>query len=59
MINTVLGPIPGEELGVTLTHEHVMVDYSGADNLDSSRYDRAEVVATMLPFFAGFEEGWL
>jgi phosphotriesterase-related protein len=28
MIQTVLGPIPGERLGVTSTHEHLLVDLS-------------------------------
>lgn len=50
MINTVLGPVAPEELGVTLMHEHVMVDYIGADRASKSRYEVQEVVRTMLPF---------
>lgn len=50
MIQTVLGPREPKELGITLMHEHIMVDYAGADFLSPDRYDRAEVVAIMLPF---------
>ena len=31
MINTVLGPISEEKLGLTLMHEHIVVNIIGAD----------------------------
>jgi len=49
-IITVLGPIAPEELGATLPHEHVMVDFIGADKVGKHRYDAEEVYQTMLPY---------
>lgn len=48
-VQTVLGPIGAGELGLTLVHEHVMVDFIGAAETGPHRWDRDEVVATMLP----------
>ena len=47
---TVTGTIPVEEMGTTLVHEHVMVDWIGADSTGYHRWDRAEVVERVLPF---------
>lgn len=49
-IQTVLGPIAPEELGVTLIHEHVLCDFVGADETGPHRWDREEVVAVMRPY---------
>jgi phosphotriesterase-related protein len=49
-IRTVLGDIHPFSLGLTLSHEHVMCDFVGARSVDRSRYDRREVVRTMLPY---------
>ena len=48
-IETVLGSIPSEDLGVTLPHEHVMVDFIGAAEVSKDRYTPADVVAKMEP----------
>lgn len=48
-IDTVTGPIPSDRLGVTLMHEHVLVDFIGADRVTPARYDAAEVFAAVLP----------
>jgi predicted metal-dependent phosphotriesterase family hydrolase len=48
-IMTVLGPIPPEELGVTLTHEHVLVDFIGADKISPDRYDPDDAFVQILP----------
>ncbi|MFN8008351.1 MAG: phosphotriesterase [Terriglobia bacterium] len=48
-INTVLGPVRPEALGMTLMHEHIMVDFIGADKIDPSRYDTTEVQKIVLP----------
>jgi phosphotriesterase-related protein len=37
-------------MGVTLTHEHILVDFIGADKVDPNRYDRRDVVEKILPF---------
>src|SRR3989475_8913292 len=46
---TVLGPIAPERLGRTLIHEHVMVDFIGADAMRPGRYDPEEVSLKALP----------
>jgi len=49
-IYTVLGPIDSRNLGVTLMHEHIMVDFIGARGFSPDRYDRRVVHQRMLPF---------
>ena len=48
-VETVTGPVDAGELGMTLSHEHVLVDFVGADLVSRDRYDRAEVIALALP----------
>ncbi len=48
-VQTVLGPIDAVDLGLTLIHEHVMVDFVGADQTGPHRWDQDEVVRTMQP----------
>ena len=50
IINTVTGPVKPEELGFTLPHEHLMVDFVGADQVTPDRYDNKDVVSAMLPY---------
>jgi phosphotriesterase-related protein len=50
LIYTVSGPIPARQLGQTLIHEHVLVDFIGADKTGNHRWNRPAVVATMLPY---------
>src|SRR5262245_20064876 len=49
VIDTVAGPIPADALGVTLMHEHVLVDFVGADQVNPSRYDPDQVFHAVLP----------
>ncbi len=49
-IMTVNGPIPSEEMGVVLIHEHIMVDWIGADSTGYHRWDRNEIVERALPY---------
>jgi phosphotriesterase-related protein len=48
-VMTVTGPIAPERLGRTLIHEHVMVDFIGADAIQPGRYDPEEVFLKALP----------
>jgi phosphotriesterase-related protein len=48
-IQSVQGPLPAEKLGTTLMHEHVMVDFIGADKASRERYNRDEVFRAALP----------
>ncbi|REL33007.1 phosphotriesterase [Rhodohalobacter sp. SW132] len=50
-IMTVNGPVSASEMGTTLIHEHVLVDWIGADSTGYHRWDREEVVERVLPFF--------
>jgi phosphotriesterase-related protein len=49
-IDTVTGPIDAQALGVTLAHEHVLVDFVGAAQVSPARYDADAVFARVLPF---------
>ena len=49
MVETVRGPIPASTLGRVLPHEHVLVDFVGADLVSPSRYDANQVFETVLP----------
>lgn len=50
LVMTVRGPIDAGRLGTTLMHEHVMVDFVGADKVSKERYNQAEVFDTALPY---------
>ncbi len=50
ILQTVTGPISASQMGLTLIHEHILVDFIGADQITPSRWNRAEVVAKMLPY---------
>ena len=46
---TVRGPIPTEEMGPTLPHEHVLVNFVGAKEASRERYDADEAYRIALP----------
>jgi phosphotriesterase-related protein len=48
-IQTVTGPVRASDLGVTLTHEHVLVDFVGAVKVSRDRYDADEAFRVVLP----------
>lgn len=49
IIQTVRGPIPASSLGPTLPHEHVLVDFIGAEQVSPSRYAADEVFRVSVP----------
>jgi phosphotriesterase-related protein len=49
-LQTVLGPISSTRLGTTLIHEHLLVDFIGADLIRPDRWQRPEVLRRVLPF---------
>jgi len=49
-VMTVTGPIDPAAMGRTLSHEHVMVDFVGVDEVGPDRYDRAAVIETVRPY---------
>lgn len=49
-VMTVDGTIDASEMGTTLVHEHVLVDWIGPDSTGYHRWNREEVVERVLPF---------
>ena len=46
---SVNGKIPAKQMSVTLVHEHVLVDFIGADKISGNRYDQDEAFTIILP----------
>ncbi|SDE47134.1 phosphotriesterase-related protein [Dyadobacter soli] len=47
---SVQGKIPVSKLGTTLIHEHVLVDFIGAEKISPDRWKHDEVIAKVLPY---------
>jgi len=47
---TVNGPVSSKEMGVSLIHEHILVDFIGADSITFMRWDKSKVADRSLPF---------
>ena len=47
---TVKGPLPEGKMGIALTHEHILVDFIGADQITEKRWDRTKVISKVLPY---------
>ena len=50
LVQTVTGPVAAARLGLTLMHEHVLVDFIGADKVSPQRYDAKHAFTTVLPY---------
>ena len=50
VIQTVAGAVDPAQLGLTLMHEHVLVDFIGAAEVSPARYDADAVFRRALPF---------
>lgn len=48
-ILTVTGPIPADSLGLALIHEHVFLDWSGADSIRQQDWEEEEAFKAILP----------
>lgn len=48
-IMTVTGSIPAADMGITLVHEHILVDFIGADSTGYHRWNRQEVIEKAMP----------
>ena len=55
-IMTVKGPVSSREMGITLTHEHILVDFIGADSISEKRWDKTKVHKIVLPYVARVKE---
>ena len=47
---TVKGKIPAAKMGLTLIHEHILVDFIGADSTGYHRWEKSKVIEKVLPF---------
>ncbi|BCS35752.1 aryldialkylphosphatase [Luteitalea sp. TBR-22] len=56
MVATVTGDVPVRDLGMVLMHEHVLVDFIGADRVSRSRYNADEVFEVALPHLREVKE---
>jgi phosphotriesterase-related protein len=50
IIMTLNGPLSPKDMGITLTHEHILVDFIGADSINEGRWDNSQVIEKALPF---------
>ncbi|MDO8930672.1 MAG: phosphotriesterase [Bacteroidota bacterium] len=50
IIMTVNGPVASETMGTWLTHEHILVDFIGADSISSDRWEKPEVFEKAFPY---------
>lgn len=50
IVMTVNGPIPAGKMGYSLTHEHILVDFIGADSINSSRWEKSKVIEKAFPY---------
>ena len=55
-IMTVLGPVSALEMGTTLEHEHILVDFIGADSSGYHRWDKQEVIEKAMPYLKEIQE---
>jgi len=53
---TVNGPVSSKKMGVSLTHEHILVDFIGADSITDRRWDISRVIDRSLPFLKQIKE---
>ncbi|HZY82231.1 MAG TPA: phosphotriesterase [Cyclobacteriaceae bacterium] len=49
VVMTVNGPLDAGKMGFTLTHEHILVDFIGADKVSKDRYNIEDVIKVALP----------
>ena len=47
---SVLGPVQGDALGITLMHEHILADFVGTTKSKAKRYDPDIVFEKVLPY---------
>jgi len=55
-INTVTGEIQPKEMGFTLPHEHILVDFIGAEETGKHRYNPEEVINIMFPYLLDIQK---
>jgi len=56
IIMTINGPVSSEKLGSWLTHEHILVDFIGADSISNDRWKKSEVIENAFPYLQQVKE---
>jgi phosphotriesterase-related protein len=56
IIMTVKGPVHSADIGITLTHEHILVDFIGADSISYQRWNRSKVEEIAIPYLRKAKE---
>ena len=56
IIMTVNGPISSDKMGITLMHEHVLVDFTGADSINIRKWNVDIAMAHILPYLSELEK---
>ena len=49
-VMTVNGAIPATKIGISLVHEHILVDFIGAEKYDPKKWNHEEVIKRILPY---------
>ena len=49
-IMTITGPLPVDSVSTCLIHEHVFLDWSGAEEIDKGSWDNEKALNTILPY---------
>lgn len=55
-IETVKGKIKPSKIGITLSHEHVLVDFIGAEKYDPGRWNHEEVIRIVSPYIRQIQD---
>ena len=55
-IITVKGRMSANDIGFTLSHEHVLVDFSGADQYDPDKWDDDDVLRVVVPYIEEIQD---
>lgn len=56
IVMTVNGPIHAGKMGYSLTHEHILVDFIGADSINSSRWEKSKVIEKAFPYLTQIKD---
>ncbi|MDN5212058.1 phosphotriesterase [Fulvivirgaceae bacterium BMA12] len=50
IVMTVKGPISSHKMGRSLIHEHILVDFIGANEISDDRWEKSEVIEVVMPY---------
>ena len=56
VINAVTGPVTVSADEIWVSHEHVMVDFIGADSINPKKWDHDSVMASVIPYLRELKE---